>query len=139
MFRIFRQITDRIVVKVLLLAGARVDAEVEMELSDARAELLAHADELERSGVEGCDELASRLRSRATSLGMEKGGPAAEAVEVKLLLADEDLRATERRPGLPQANSENTNLIASGEPRQKRRGRPRKNSAESPAAEESER
>ena len=127
MFRIFRQITDRIVVKVLLLVGARVDAEVEMELSDARAELLAQADALERSGVEGCEDLASRLRSRAISLGMEKNGPGAEAVEVKLLLADEDLRATEERKRLPHSPSANTTLASSNEVQPKRRGRPRKN------------
>ena len=72
MFQIFRQITDRILVKVLLLVGARVDAEVEIELSDARAELLQQAETLERSGVEGCDEIASRLRSRRFRWGWKR-------------------------------------------------------------------
>jgi hypothetical protein len=72
------------------------------------------------------------------SLGMEKDGPGGEAVALKSLLADEDLRANGERKALPHSASEKKSLITTEQEQPKRRGRPRKNVAQESANDESQ-
>jgi hypothetical protein len=126
MLWLFRKLLDRLATKLMLVAAAKVDSEMEIELGYCRAEMLRAADDLESdSGARG-EEIADGLRRRAERLGQDTKGPASEAVELVELLREEDLHE--------QAEPKQQTLISEG-PRQgalpspagKKRGRPRKN------------
>ena len=67
MLWLFRKVFERIQAKLLLTAAAKVDAEMDIELSYCRAELLRVAEELGRDAGSRSEIVVDSLRRRRTA------------------------------------------------------------------------
>lgn len=125
MLWLFRKLFERLVAKLMLVAAAKLDSEMEIELGYCRAEMLRVAYELEENSGGQNEMIAKTLRRNAERLGQDGKGPASEVVELIEGLRKENLheRTVGDRPlalGAPQSG-------ALPSPAPKKRGRPRKN------------
>lgn len=130
---IFRKIIDRLLVRSTVQVASQVEAEMNLELSEARVMLLRRAHELEQENLPGLEHVAASLRLQAARMGGEEDLPAGDAVRIASALRRENLSEEELPLVLPPpAGRVATEQLALPAP--KKRGRPRK-SPEAPAAE----
>lgn len=125
MLWLFRKLFDRLATKLMLVAAAKVDSEMEMELGFCRAEMLRVADELEQSANGRNEAIAETLRRRAERLGYDGKGPASEVVDLVQELREENLQEAGR--GIERHAIGSSAGKALPSPAPKKRGRPRKN------------
>ena len=95
---LFRRFFDRLTARLVVLVSARLDGQMDIELSECRAEMLRAADEYERDSFTGSKDVAARLRERAERLGEERTGPGETIAVLVGYLRTEDLR-TETQTG----------------------------------------
>jgi len=133
---IFRKIIDRLLVRSTIQVASEVEAEMNLELGEARAMLLRRAHELEQENLPGLEQVAASLRLQAARMGAEDEIPGGGAVRIASVLRRESL--SEQEPPIvlpPPAEMPETGRLALPAP--KKRGRPRK-SAETPETAEKE-
>jgi hypothetical protein len=129
MLWLFRKILDRLLARSVLQVASELEAEIQLELTDVRAELLRKADDFEREQIVGFEELAAGLRARAAKMADENETPGSDVLAVVALLRQEDLREplqTNSAKGSPAGDSHRSLLPAITRGDGKNRGRPRK-------------
>ena len=134
---IFRRIIDRLLVRSTVQVASEVEAEMNLELSEARAMLLRRAHELEQENLPGLEQVAATLRLQAARMGGEDDLPGGDAPRIAAMLRRENLGENEPPIVLPLA-SETSGKEQLALPAPKKRGRPRKNVESSAESEEEE-
>lgn len=122
---IFRKIIDRLLVRSTVQVASQVEAEMNLELGEARAMLLRRAHELEQENLPGMEQVAASLRLQAARMGAEDEIAGGDAVRIAAVLRRENLSEEEPRIVLP-APGEVTQTSVLALPAPKKRGRPRK-------------
>jgi hypothetical protein len=129
MLWLFRKILDRLLARSVLQVASELEAEIQLELTDVRAELLRKAHDFEQERIVGFDELAAGLRARAAKMAGENETPGSDVLAVVALLREEDLREplqASSAKSSPAGDSHRSLLPAISRGDGKKRGRPRK-------------
>jgi hypothetical protein len=129
MLWLFRKILDRLLAKSAVHVASELEARMDLEVSEMRANLLRKAHEFEQEKIPGLEQVAAGLRARAARVAGENEVPADDVVAIVAILRDENLR--EDRPASSSdvchnADSPRRLLSALPAPDVKKRGRPRK-------------
>lgn len=122
MLWLFQKLFDRLVTKLMLVASAKIESEIEMEAAYMRAEMVRIAEKLEGISKERNGSIAETLRRRADRLGLDGKGPACEVIELVEGLREENLQES-----VKEEDGRETARPALPSPAKKKRGRPRKN------------
>lgn len=130
---IFRKIIDRLLVRSTVQVASQLEAEMNLELGEARAMLLRRAHELEQENLPGLEQVAASLRLQAARMGAEDEIPGGDAVRIAVALRRDNLREQDPPIVLPPS-AEMAVSEPLGLPAPKKRGRPRK-SPQAPAIE----
>lgn len=133
---IFRRIIDRLLVRSTVQVASQVEAEMNLELGEARAMLLRRVHELEQENLPGLEQVAATLRLQAARMGGDDEIPGGDAARIASVLRRENLNEEEPPIVLPPP-AEMSGAKPLALPAPKKRGRPRKD-PETPAAAEQE-
>lgn len=106
----FRGFVDRLAFRLMSVLSAKVEAQLELELADVRAQLLHRADDYGAQAAIGLTAVAQTLTESSTRLGQSDYLPAAnEQVALARLVEEHRERTPEREPqngvALPHAHA----------------------------------
>ena len=85
----FKSVLERLMFRGMSVLSAKSEAQLELELADARAQLLKRASELEAETAAGLPVLAERLTESSARLGQSDYLPAAQEQAARRILEQE--------------------------------------------------